>query len=98
MKIYIEPEKIDLIRVNIKKQGFETEHLALENTGLFESYNFFKNLITEQKLPPIISGKRTILEVRESIKGENKRAKSFAFYGLNPIEVKNLIIKTLNKS
>jgi hypothetical protein len=98
MKIYVEPEKIDLIRVNIKKQGFKTEHLALENTGLLESYNFFQNLICEQKLPPIITGKRTIIEVRESIKGENKRAKSFAFYGLSPIEVKNIIVKTLKKS
>jgi len=97
MKIYKEPEKIDLIRVNIKKQGFKTEHLALENTRLLEAYNFFENLISKQKLSPIISGKRTILEVRESIKGENKKAKSFAFYGLNPIEVKNLILKTLDK-
>jgi hypothetical protein len=95
MRLYKEPEKIDLMRINIKKQGFKTIHIAVEETNLDELLNYLKTLILGQKLSPFIQGNRTIIEVRESIKGENKKSKSFAFYGLNPEDVEKIILNNL---
>ena len=96
MNLYKTPDKIDLMRINIKKQGFKSIHIAVENTTLEELFVDLKALMDRQKLSPFISGNRTIIEVRESIKGENKMAKSFAFYGLDPEKCEEIIINDLS--
>lgn len=84
-----------LMRVNIKKQGHKTEHLAFEEAGQDELLNWLRSLIEGQGLSIFATGKITTVEVRESIKGINGKTKSFYFRGLDPHEVKTIILRSL---
>tara|TARA_R110000868_G_scaffold84286_1_gene237667 strand:- start:3020 stop:3310 length:291 start_codon:yes stop_codon:yes gene_type:complete len=95
MKIY-KYQPPNLMRINIKKQGANTEHIAIEDAQQIQLINWIKNLIEKQGLSVFEIGKRTVVEVRESIKGENGVAISFSFKGLEPKQVAELIIKNLS--
>ena len=95
MKLYKQPEPPTLMRLNIKKQYSKTEHIAIEDIGQQELLNWTKNLIEKQGLSIFCTGKITTVEVRESVKGENGKTISFAFKGLEPSEVKELILKNI---
>jgi hypothetical protein len=95
MKIYQAPEPPTLMRVNIKKQNSKTEHIAIEEAEQEELLNWIKNLIEKQGLSIFCTGKITTVEVRESIKGENGKTISFSFKGLEPLEVKELILNNM---
>jgi len=95
MKLYISPEPPTLMRINIKKQGKTPEHLAVEDATQQELIIWLKTLIDKQGLSIFETGTITTVEVRESIKGENGKATSFAFKGLEPAQVKELILTNL---
>jgi hypothetical protein len=95
MKLHTPYEPPTIMRMNIKKQGFETEHLAFEETTSVELLDWSKAIIEKQKLSIFETGKKTTVEVRESIKGQNGKTISFSFKGLSPQEVKQLILEKI---
>lgn len=95
MKIYITPAPPFLIRINIKKQGEITEHVNLCETTQKECFEFVKKLIENQNLSPFQKGKVTNIEFREAEGSENLKSVSLSFKGMNPKEVKSLIIKSI---
>ena len=95
MKLYKQQEPPTLMRINIKKQNSKTEHIAIEDAGQQELLDWVKALIEKQGLSIFCTGKITTVEVRESVKGENGKTISFAFKGLEPSEVSELILKNI---
>ncbi len=101
MNLYEPPKQPDLIRVNIKCQNpFGIEHLALCQTNLEESLAWLKKFITDEEISNrIIEGHRTTIEVRESLAGENGKAKSFGIYTpFSPRQIKQFIETNLRKN
>lgn len=94
MKLY-QYEPPDLIRVNIKKQGVTTEHLSFSEITQQEMYDFVKQLILQQNLSIFATGHAVNVEFRESIKGINGKAVSFSFKGMQPSQVKELILQNI---
>lgn len=95
MKLYKPPPPPDLMRINIKKQGYKTEHIAVEQTTQQELIAWLKDLIAKQGLSIFETGKITTVEVRESIAGKNGKSESFHFKGLDPSTVATLILRQL---
>lgn len=95
MKLYTPPPPPNLMRINIKKQGYKTEHIAVEQTTQQELIAWLKELIAKQGLSIFETGNITTIEVRESIAGINGKSDSFHFKGLNPSKVATLILKEL---
>jgi DNA replication protein DnaD len=95
MKLYIQPEPPTLMRINIKKLGAKSEHIAVLETSQQEVLDWLKVLIEKQRLSIFLKGKVTTVEVRESIKGINGKVISFSFKGMEPSHVKELILKNI---
>ena len=95
MKLYKQPEPPTLMRINIRKQGANTEHIAIEDAEQQELLDWAKALVEKQGLSIFCTGKVTVVEVRESVKGENGKAISFSFKGLEPKQVAEIIINNL---
>ena len=95
MKIYTTPEPPYLMRINIKKQGGQTEFITLCETTQEEAFNFIKSLIEKQNISPFTKGKVTNVEIREAKGSENGKSISLSFKGLEPKEVYSLIIKNI---
>lgn len=85
------------VNVNIKKQGEKTEHLALLWEPLPQLMAEIKNVLASHvSVFPV--GHRTNLELREYVNGENGKAASFHFFGLDPVSVKDILNNYLNQS
>lgn len=95
MKLHKPEQAPTIMRVNIKKQGNQTQHVAIEDATLYEAMCWLRALIRKQDLDILATGRITTVEVRESIEGKNGKAESFSFKGLDPLEVKELILKEL---
>lgn len=91
MKIYKEPPPPYLMRINIKRQGDETQHLTLCETSQNQCYEFIKKEIEKQKLSVFQSGRVTNIEIREGLGSENGKSISLSFKGLSPMEVKEIL-------
>lgn len=96
MKLYIPPEPASLLRVNIKKQGCKTEHIAIDDSTVEELIQWLQQLIESRNLSIFATGKITTVEVREVVKGQNGRMMSFHFRGLDPDAVIMLIANALH--
>ena len=94
MKLY-NPVVPVIMRVNIKKQPLKTEHVAIDDAGQVEVLNWIKVLIEKEDLSIFATGKITTVEVRIAVGGENGKTMSFAFKGLDPLQVKQLILDNL---
>ncbi len=94
MKLYI-PTPVYLMRINIKKQGEQTEFITLCETTQEETHDFIKNIIEKQNISPFAKGKLTNIEIREASGAKNGKSISLSFKGLKPKEVYSLIIKHL---
>lgn len=95
MKLYEKPEPPYLIRVNIKKQGEETEFITLCETTQNEVFNFISGIIEKQNISPFVKGKVTNVEIREAQGRENGKSISLSFKGLEPKDVYALILKNI---
>lgn len=98
MKIYQPAEPPYLMRINIKKQGEQTEFITLCDTTQEEAFNFIKNIIEKQSISPFVKGKVTNVEIRESKGSENGKSISLSFKGLEPKEVYSLILKGIENA
>ena len=96
MKLYTPAEPPYLMRLNIKKQGEKTEFITLCETTQDEAYYFVKRLIESQNISPFVKGNVTNVEIREARGAENGKSVSLSFRGLSPIEVKSLLLKSIN--
>lgn len=95
MKLYTTPEPPYLMRINIKKQGEQTEFITLCETTQEEAFNFIKSVIEKQSISPFVKGKVTNVEIREAKGSENGKSISLSFKGLEPKEVYSLILKNI---
>jgi len=97
MRIYKPILQPKVLRINIKKQLVKTEILTIEDCTQLEFLEYVKKLIEAQNLSIFQTGKLTNIEIREGQGTTNGKSVSISFKGLEPIEVKNLIIKDLTK-
>lgn len=95
MKLYTPPPPPYLIRVNIKKQGSQTEFITLCETTQEEAFNYVKRIIEAQNLSPFFKGKVTNIEFREGEGRDNGKSISLSFKGLEPKEVCFLILREI---
>ena len=98
MKVYIQPIAPTLMRVNIKKTECKTEHITLCDATQDDVLNFIQGIVESKKISPFEKGYITNVEVRECIDSKNGKAKSISFRGINPHELKELILKKINKN
>jgi len=89
MKIYEKEEK-HLMRLNIKKVGFQTEFVTLCETTQKETIDLVDELIKGQR--GLVKDRVTSIEIRESIGSKNGKSVTVSFKGMNPKEVKELIV------
>jgi len=90
MKI-LKPEPIEVIRLAIKKNGYDTEYLNLIETSHDEVIRFMENLF-QKFTSPLLKGYKTSVETRKSVCNRNGKSISLSFRGPNPAETKNMII------
>lgn len=96
MKLYnYEPPY--LIRLQIIKQGEQTEYITLAETTMEEAQNFCKTIIEKQNLSPFQTGKVTAINIREGMGAKNGLSRTISFKGLSPKETHDLIINNLEK-
>ena len=95
MKLHIPSEPPYLMRVNIKKQGEQTEFITLCETTQQDAFEFIKRLIESEGISPFAKGKVTNIEIREAKGSENGKSISLSFKGLEPKEVYLLIINNI---
>ena len=95
MKVYTSPEPPYLMRINIKKNGEQTEFITLCETTQQEAFNFIKGIIEKQSISPFVKGKVTNVEIREAKGSVNGKSVSLSFKGLEPKEVYSLIVNEL---
>jgi hypothetical protein len=93
MKVYTPSEPPYLMRINIKKQGEQTEFITLCETTQEEAFNFIKGIIEKQSISPFVKGRVTNVEIREAKGSQNGKSISLSFKGLEPKEVYSLILK-----
>lgn len=92
MKRYIKPEQPSTVNINIRQHGKKTEHI----TAILGSLNSVKieciNAINQSgQFSPIAHGKKTVVEFREFINGQNGKTTSFSIYNTCPETVKKVI-------
>lgn len=97
MRIYKPKEPPKLLRINIKKQGIETEFITIEDCEQQEFYDYVKALIEKQKLSIFQDGNVTNIEIRIGEGSKNGKSISLSFKGLEPKQVAELIINDLTK-
>lgn len=90
MKI-LKPEPMEVIRLAIKKKGYDTEYLNLIETNHDEVIRFLENLF-QKFTSPVLKGYKTSVETRKSVCNRNGKSISLSFRGPNPAETKNMII------
>ena len=83
------------MRLNIKKQGEQTEFITLCETTQEKVFDFIKEVIESQNISPFTKGKVTNIEIREAKGSENGKSISLSFKGLEPKEVYSLIINNI---
>jgi hypothetical protein len=98
MKVYIQPVAPILMRVNIKKTGCKTEHITLCEANQDDVLSLIESIVETKKISPFEKGYVTNVEVRECVDSKNGKAKSISFRGINPEELKEIILKTINKN
>ena len=94
MKIF-ENKARKLIRLQIVCQGYQTCYVSLEETTMAEVKAMVEKVILAQNLSPFYKGKRTAVNIRETLeneKGKNGKSVSVSFCGLIPIAVKELVV------
>jgi hypothetical protein len=96
MKIYKRKSE-HIIRLAIIKHPENTEYLSLNETTLQEVEEYLKNLIGSQNLSPFLKGKKTMINIRESVDGKNGKGFNLSFRGMSPNEVFKLIETDLSK-
>jgi hypothetical protein len=96
MKLY-NPVPDHIIRVNIKKRGCTTEHVNLTDCTQKKCYDTLIGIVKAQNLGPFKEGRHTNVEIREAEGSRNGKAISFSFYGLDPVQVKELILEYIKK-
>lgn len=94
MKLHIVRPAEYIIRLNIKKQPLPVRHINLCETTIEECKNMVMAIVLKQNLSPFEEGKRTTVEFREST-GDNGKAISISFRGMEPKYVESLILSYL---
>ena len=94
MKLYI-PSRSKIFRINIKKQRFKTEHINLCECTLEEINELIRCVVKSQDISPFIKGNMTTVEIREALGSINGISTSLSFKGLDPEELKDLILKSI---
>lgn len=97
MKIYTPPTPPNLQRINIKRQGEQTEHIAVAEVEQMDLYDWIKNLIEWTQLSVFAGGNLLTIEIRESLAGKNGKVVSLSFKGMSVLEVKDLLLKNIGR-
>jgi hypothetical protein len=95
MKIY-KPTPTFIIRVQIIRQGEETQYINLCDTTQNKVVDHITKTIENQKLSVFAKGNSTKIDIRECLGGKNGKSKSISFKGLSPKETLDIITKSIN--
>jgi len=87
-----------IIRIVITCNGYkDAQYINLHETTMEDVLAMIKQAIIKKNLSPFPSGRRTRIDVRESLGTENRRSRSISFFGLSTEETKQLIIDEVNQ-
>jgi hypothetical protein len=95
MKIY-KPTPTFIIRVQIIRQGEETQYINLCDTTQNKVVDHITKTIENQKLSVFAKGNSTKIDIRECLGGKNGKSKSISFKGLSTKETLDIITKSIN--
>jgi len=94
MKIY-KPAPSFIIRVQIIRQGEDTQYINLCDTTQKEVVEHITKVIEDQKLSVFAKGNRTRIDIRECLGGKNGKSKSISFKGLSTQKTLDIITKSI---
>lgn len=83
------------ILITIKKEGYNSENLAISETCLLELDKHLKKVLSQTPVNIMIGEKSTRVKLQESRRITKNSFISFSFKGLTPLNFKNLIIKNI---
>jgi hypothetical protein len=98
MKIFKKPDPTFFIRLQIRKQGEETQYISLIETDLIKTEIFLKELIKKNAntFDPFCTTKKVSIDMREALGTKNLKSKSISFFGFTTQKVYELINKNLS--
>jgi len=94
MKLF-NPSPTYIIRLQIVKQGEQTEYINLEETTIEEVKVFLEEILKRETFSPFETGRVTSINIREALGGKNGKATSISFRGFSPQYIHDLIIKNI---
>lgn len=94
MKIF-EQIIIDKVRLTLRKAGFKDEWITLCECTMPEVEKYLKDLINKQEIDLFASGPRTGIDIREEKNSKNGKSISISFRGIDPPELKELIVNAI---
>ncbi len=93
MKVF-KQEPTYFIRLQIVQQKSDTQYLTLVETTREEVTEMVKGIISKNASPIITKGMtRTQVHIREAWGAKNGKSQSVSFYGLDPLQILNLILQ-----
>ena len=95
MKIY-KPAPTFIIRVQIIRQGEETQYINLCDTTQNKVVDHITKTIENQKLSVFAKGNSTKIDIRECLGGKNGKSISISFKGLSTKETLDIITQSIN--
>lgn len=87
-----------LMRVNIKKLNSKTEFITLCETTQDAVLDLVREVVESQPISPFTKGVVTNVEVRECRDSKNGKSKSISFKGIDPCDLKVLILARINST
>lgn len=96
MKIY-NPEPLHLIQLTFRRGTEKVIYLTLCDTDIHSTKNMLEYLFTPiETTKKSKDHKKTRIEIRERIGGENGKYKAVSFYGESAAETKEILTKYIN--
>lgn len=92
---FYKPAPINIIRLTIRKVGFNNEYINLHKTNMSAVIRLIKRTIEQQNISPFTKGPVCAIDIRNCIGGKNGKSKSVSFKGLGPDKVKSLLVEAI---
>lgn len=96
MKVYIRPEPMRLVKLEIKKQWEKTEYISLQDCEVMDVENHIKVLL-QWKVDPFATWYRTRINIRKIVDwNKYEWWKTISLHWICPKDIYDLIISSFN--
>jgi len=92
---FYNPVPENIIRLTIRKAGFNSEYINLHKTNISAVSRLIKRTIESQNISPFVKGPVCAIDIRNCIGGKNGKSVSLSFKGLSPDKVKSLLTEAI---